>query len=227
MSLLVPPEHAAILKKWLELPSEEAEKFSSALAKAKPHFNAEELARAIVPHCDLAPELVIGIVQVLISVYRTGEPEKPFETFLDRDAKPSLTRAKVFSDGKEEEEWVRLRKFLLRTLLLEGTVGATAKAGPILTEHERVYESVRVMTDFRPIFHVDVSDQPDAGLIIHMLKITHRDKYQRKFDAYYALDSNDVAKMKGVLDRALEKENALRKTMEKAGLTVLDVKSYY
>lgn len=227
MFLRVPPEHVAILKEWLELPSEKAETLSVALANAKPRFNAQELARSITPHCDLPAGLVHGIIHVLISVYRTGEPEKPFETFLDRDVRPALQAEKTFSEGKEEEEWNRLRKFLLHALLLEGIVGTTAKAGIILTEHERIFDSVRIMTDFRPIFHVDVSEKPNAGVVIHMVKITHRDKQDRRFDSYYALDSNDVAKMKSALDRAVEKEKSLRKTMNDAGLSALDVQAHY
>ena len=227
MFLRVPPEQVAVLKKWLELPSEQAETLSSALANAKPHFNAQELARSIIRQCDLPNGLVFGIIHVLISVYRTGEPEKPFEAFLDRDVKPALQAAETFSEGKEEEEWDRLRKFLLQALLLEGIVGTTAKAGIILTEHERIFDNVRIMTDFRPIFHVDVSEKPNAGLIVHMVKITHRDKYDHKFDSYYALDSNDLEKMRKALDRAVEKDKSLRETMNDAGLSVLDVKPYY
>ncbi len=227
MSLIIPPDHIDFLKRWLELPSEKTAQISSALEKAGPRFNAFELAKAINPCCDLAPELVAGIVEVLVSVYRTGEPAKPFETFLDRDVRPALQRAKTFSEGQEEEQWGRLRKFLLHALSMEGTVGTTAKAGTILTEHERIFENVRVFTDFRPIFHVDVSEKPNAGVIVHMLKITHRDKYKRKFDEYYALDSNDIAKVKDALDRAVQKEKSLRETMESAGLSVLDVQAFY
>ena len=227
MSLTVPPGHIAVLKKWLELPTEEATKFSSALEGAKAQFNGPELAKSIVPTCALSPALIYSIVEVLINVYRAGEPQKPFETFLDGSVKPALVHAKTFSEGKEEEEWGRLRQFLLHALSLEGILGTTAKAGEILTGHEKIFETARVMTDFRPIFHVDVSEKPDAGLVIHMLKITQRDKHSRKFDTYYALDTNDIEKLMGVLDRAVKKEKALRKMMEDAGLRVLDVKAFY
>lgn len=227
MFFLVPPQHVAVLKRWLELPGEGIEQFSAALEKTKPHFNAPDLAAELIPLSELPPDLVRGIVELLISVYRTGEPEKPIETFLDRDVKLALTHTKVFSEGKEHEEWGRLRKFFLHALSLERVIGTTAKAGPVLTEHERIFQGARVLTDFRPIFHIDVSEKPNAGLIIHMLKITQRDKYDKKTDAYYAMDSNDVAALKQVLDRALEKEKALHQTMNDAGLTVLDVKAYY
>jgi hypothetical protein len=227
MSLIIPPAHIAILKKWLELPTEQVAKFSRALERARPYFNGHELAAAIIPDCGLSPQLVSDIVQVLISVYRTGEPEKPFESFLDGQVRPALEHAKTFSEGKEEQDWERLRSFLLHAISLEGTLGTTAKAGFVLTEHEKIFDGIRIMTDFRPIFHVDVSEKPNAGLIIHMVKFTYRDKRGHKFDSYYALDSNDVAIMKGALDRAVEKEKSLRKAMNEAGLSVLDVKPTY
>lgn len=227
MSLQVPPDQAAILKKWLELPDDEIEKFSSALEQTEPQFNAQELAMAVSTHSTLPPQLILGIVQVLISAYRTVLPGGSFEDVLDSDVKPALGRAKTFSPGKEEEEWNRLRKFLLHALSLESTIGSTAKAGVVLTEHERIFDSARIVTDFRPIFHTNVSEKPNAGVIVHMLRITQRDARNKKIDAYYALDSNDLDALRKILDRAAEKENCLRGAMGAAGIKVLDVKAIY
>jgi hypothetical protein len=227
MSLLIPPGQAAILKKWLELPDGEIEKFLSALEQTEPQFNAEELARAVSSRSALPPQLISGILGVLITAYRTAQQGDSFEGVLDDDVKPALVRVKTFSPGKEEEEWDRLRRFLLHALSLESTIGTTAKAGPVLTEHERIFDSVRVLTDFRPIFHTDLSEKPNAGVIVHMLRITQRDKHKNKKDAYYALDSNDMEALRRVLDRALEKEKCLRDAMGGAGIKVLDIKAFY
>lgn len=229
MPLQVPPDHVLLLKKWLELPDDAIEKYSSALAQVKPEFNAQELAKSILPLCALDPNLVLGITVILITVYRTGEPQKPFETFLDRDVKPALRRGGLFAGALEEQEaqWTRLRGFLLGALQLEHIVGTTAKAGVVLTEHERIFDAAKILTDFRPIYHADVAEKPNAGVIVHMLKITHRDKQGHHFDAYFALDSNDLARMRNILNRAAEKEKALRQTMEDAGLSVLNVQPFY
>lgn len=231
MSLQVPPEHIAILRKWLELSDEDIEKYSSALGQVKPEFNAQELAKSLLPYCSpIDPGLVLAITFILITVYRTGEPQKPFEEFLDRAVRPALANGGLFAGGSPEEQekqWIRLRQFLLGAIQLERVVGTTAKAGVVLTEHERIFDDVRIMTDFRPIYHADVAEKPNAGVIIHMLKITHRDKYQRKFDAYYAFDTNDLAKLRAVLDRAGEKEKALREVMKDADVSVLDVQATY
>jgi hypothetical protein len=227
MSLRVPLDQVALIKKWLELPSEEIEKFSAALEKVGPQFNADELARTVATQSELPNDLILDVIQMLVSLYRTSEPEMPIETFLDREVKPSLIHANTFSDGKEEAEWKTLRKFLLHALSLERIIGTTAKAGIILTEHERIFAGARIMTDIRPIFHIDVSEKPNAAVIVHMLKITQRNPHRTIMDTYFALDSNDIALLKEILERAMKKEQTLRKAMNDSGVTILDVKAFY
>jgi hypothetical protein len=62
-------------------------------------------------------------------------------------------------------------------LALDDTVGTAAKAGPVLTEHERIFEDARILTDVRPIFHPDLSEKPNAAVIVHMLRLTTRDMF--------------------------------------------------
>ncbi len=83
------------------------------------------------------------------------------------------------------------------------------------------------MTDLRPIFHLNVSEKPDAAVIIHMLKISQRDNFGHRSDEYFALDSNDIAMMKELFERALKKETTLKGIMEKSGVTVLDPKLFF
>jgi hypothetical protein len=227
MSLQVPPDQVVILKAWLELPKEKVAAFSAALEQAAPQFNAPELAKTLIPHSDLSPGLVFGIVDVLISVYRTGAPQKPFDAFLDREVRPALARAKMFSQESQEREWGTLREFLFHALSLENIIGTTAKAGDVLTENERIFNSARIMTDFRPIFHVDASELPNAGVIVHILRITQRDRHGHQKDICYALDINDVLNLRNILDRAAEKESVIRSVMDKTGITTLHVESFY
>jgi hypothetical protein len=112
-------------------------------------------------------------------------------------------------------------------LSLERSVGTAAKAGPVLTQHERIFVGARIMTDLRPIYHLDVSEKPDAAVIIHMLRITQRDNFGVHSDQYFALDSNDIAAMKELIDRAEKKEKTLKSIMQNSGVTVLDPKFFF
>ena len=230
MAFRVPPDQIGHIKKFLELSDEKIDGFLNALTKARPQFNVADLAAEISEPLDVPRPLADGIVRVLASIYLTrdlGTP--PLENFLDREVFLALKRAQVFPAEAEntEAQWKRLRKFLLAALSLERSLGTAAKAGPVLTQHERIFSGARILTDLRPIYHLDVSEKPDAAVIIHMLRITQRDNYGKHTDEYFALDSNDIKLMKDVLERALKKENTLKSIMKNSGVTVLDPKLFF
>ncbi len=227
MAFRVPPEQIGHIKKFLELPDEKIAGFLDALAKADPQFNVSDLAAEVSGPLDVPQPLAEGIVRVLASLYLTRDLEQPIEKFLDQEVFIALKRAQAFSAENIKDQWSKLRKFLLAALLLERSVGTAAKAGPILTQHERIFNGARIMTDLRPIFHLNVSEKPDAAVIIHMLRITQRDNFGRQSDEYFALDSNDIAVMKKLIERALKKEKTLRGIMENSGMTVLDPKLFF
>jgi hypothetical protein len=222
MAFRVPPEQINHVKKFLELPDEKAAGFLDALANAGPQFNVADLAAEISGQSDVPLPLAEGIVRVLASLYLTRELGQPIENFLDTQVFIALRRAEAFSVENIKDQWSKLRKFLVAALSLERSVGTAAKAGPVLTQHERIFAGARIVTDLRPIFHLDVSEKPDAAVIVHMLRITQRDNFGRKSDEYFALDSNDLLLLKDLIERATKKEKTLKGIMESSGMAVLD-----
>jgi hypothetical protein len=230
MAFRVPPDQIGHIKKFLELPDEKIGGFLDALAKSGPKFNVSDLAAEVSGPLHVPGPLAEGIVRVLASLYLTRDFGQPIEEFLDRDVFFALKRAQVFSAENIEDakvQWNKLRKFLVGALSLERSVGTAAKAGNVLTQHERIFNGARIMTDLRPIFHLNVSEEPDAAVIIHMLRITQRDNFGQQSDEYFALDHNDVALMKEIIERAIKKEETLRGIMENSGVTVLDPKLFF
>jgi hypothetical protein len=227
MALRVPDKQIVHIKKLLELPDDKVAKFLDALSKVGPQFNVDDLSTEVSERLDLPREFAWGVIKVLISLYLTRTWKQPVERFVDRDVHAALKKAKVFSTENSDAEWQKLRKFLISALSLERTVGTAAKAGNVLTQHERIFANARIMTDVRPIFHLDVSEKPESAVIVHMLKITQRDNFGNHADQYFALDSNDIATMQGLLDRAVMKEKTLRAVMKESGVTVLDPKLFF
>jgi hypothetical protein len=227
MTLKVPPDHVVYIRELLKLPDETMDRFLSALDTADPQFNFADLARQIPTFENVPPFLTEGVVRVLVSLYRTGDRGKPVPRFLDEEVFPALKRAKAFSEEDGDAEWEKLRKFLLGAMCHERTVGTAAKAGPVQTDHERIFVNAKINTDLRPIYHFDVSEKPDAATMVHMLKITHRNQYSHKSDVFIALDSNDLATLKEVIERALKKEETLRAVMKNTGVTVLGAGLFY
>lgn len=227
MALLVPADQIGHIKKFLELPDEKIDIFLDALRNAGPQFNVADLALEISGRVDVPPFLADGIVRVLASIYLTRDLRTPVEKFVDREVFVALKRAQAFPAETIEIQWRRLRTFLVAALSLERSLGTAAKAGPVLTQHERIFAGARIMTDLRPIYHLDVSEKPDAAVIIHMLRITQRDNFGKHSDEYFALDSNDIAAMKVIIDRAEKKEKTLKDIMENSGVTVLNPKLFF
>jgi hypothetical protein len=167
----------------------------------------------------------------LTSLYRTKDADgtTALETFIDRGVARALRKAAIFPGEDAAVQWARLRKFFIAALSLENVVGTAAKAGYVLTQHERIFVKARILTDVRPIFHSNVSEKPGSALIIHMLQMTQRDNQDphKVEDLYFALDSNDISSLKALLDRALQKEETLRALMTESGVAVLYPKATF
>jgi len=228
MPLSVPPPHVAHVKKLLELQEDSVNAFIAALAKAKPHFNLRDLGDEVSQVSNLPRELVSGVVQVLGSLYLTKDSQDtPLKNFVDEGVQDALKASNAFDKDRMEEQWAKLRQFLLSGLSLEDTLGTAAKAGYVHTQHERIFFNARIMTDVRHIFHQDVAEKPQAALLVHMLRITERDNQGHKWDKYFALDSNDLRKMRALIDRALKKEETLKQLTEKSGVALIDPKANF
>lgn len=228
MSLTVPPQQVAHIQKLLELSDDKIEEFLDALAKAGPQFNLADLSHEVADRLNLPAELVGGVVGVLGSLYLTKDrPSTPLETFIDQDVAAALKNAPTFSPENADAQWKRLRRFLVAALSLENTVGTASKAGYVLTQHERIFVSAQILTDVRPIFHSNVSENPESAVIVHMLRVTQRSNHRQREDQFFALDSNDVRDLRVVIDRALQKEKTLKSLMKDSGVTILNPKATF
>lgn len=228
MALRVPQDQIVHLKNFLELPDEKIKEFLNALIKARPEFNVDDLNEQLSKGLDLPKDLVKGLIGVLASLYRVNDRRNiPIETFVDREVYPALKQTDIFSETVAAIQWPRLRNFFLAALSLEKTVGTTAKVGYVMTQHERIFTGARIFTDVRSIFHHNVAEKPESAVIIHMLRISQRDNYQKQTDEYFALDSNDIRTLKAVIDRALRKEEALKGLMENSGVIIIPPKAHF
>lgn len=213
------------------------------LAKAGAKFNTFDLAAHLSRRMGLPRPVAEGVIQVLASIYLAREAQGiPLEMFLDEQVRPALKTAlvegKAGAKGKSganaslrsedaEARWAKLRDFFMATLVLDDTVGVAAKAGPVLTDHERIFVDAKILTDIRPIFHPDPSEKPNAAVIVHMLRITTRDILGSQKAQYFALDANDIRFIKHLLDRAIKKEETLNSLLDTSGVTVIAPKEIF
>lgn len=123
-----------------------------------------------------------------------------------------------FEGDIENEFKVRLTKLLENEQLL-----LASKTTDIMTEYENVFLAARIISDIRPVFGFD-TDTPKVGIIVHNLNIHyHQGESEEHSDIHLALDLDDLKKFKDVIERAEKKELALKTTIEKSGMSYLNI----
>jgi hypothetical protein len=118
----------------------------------------------------------------------------------------------------------RLSVRLAKLLVLDSLNLIDTKAKELQLEAEHTLCDARIITDLRPVFGGNVSDSPDAMIIVHTLKLGyHNSKNQQHVEMYIALDADDIGKMIEVLKRAQEKSRTLKQKLEASGIRIMDV----
>jgi len=97
-----------------------------------------------------------------------------------------------------------------------------ARSHHVLLEHSATYSSALIVSDIRAVFGDDVTDQPDAAVIVHMLNFIYYSAGRRESIAL-ALDEKDIDLLMDVLERARTKNKTLKETITKSGLKYIKV----
>ena len=201
------------------------------LSDARPSFSIYKLAEQIRTRVEVPEGILDGILRVTAALYRARDlTGAPIEEFVDGDIFRALKSAKILADDDKKagkSNWLKLRKFLVKTLAMHHSVGTASKTGHVMTQHERIFHAARILTDVRPIFYPDVTDTPDAAVVTHMLRITQRNNQGERSDIFVAMDRNDVISLRSTLDRALAKEDTITKLIVKAEVQLINPEEIY
>jgi hypothetical protein len=124
----------------------------------------------------------------------------------------------VFSENEKENF---KKRFLL--LLENKHIYYASKGFSLMREHSNVFLSSRIITDIRPVFDIDLDNEPQAAIIIHKLHVHYQaDKEGDHKDIFLALDSSDLKSLKEAIVRAERKEVSLQGVFKKANVTNLN-----
>lgn len=242
MALTVPPEALRPIQSLLDLSDENIQKIVKAVAEAHSKFNINDLAAEVTQRTGFPRSLTDGIVQIIATLYKARESaDMSLEAFVDEQVAPAVKSTFLAQAGRDKDKkktntkpedetdamWARFRPFLAATLALDDTLGTAAKAGPVMTDHERIFDDARILTDARLIFHADLSEKPNAGIIVHMLRIVTRDIFGHREPQFFALDSNDVRFLRQLLDRAIKKEETLKGVLSSTQIEVIEPKAFF
>ena len=144
-------------------------------------------------------------------------------TVIEDDIVAALRKldSEVINEAKDED-FSEFKAFVVKLTRSQDTLGLGAKAARLSLQHERVFVFSEIFSDMRSIFPEDVSSQPANAVIIHSLKI-HSHKDDKHSETYFAMEHQDLIRLKKVVDRAIAKHETLSAMSERFGLRVIEL----
>jgi hypothetical protein len=110
----------------------------------------------------------------------------------------------------------------ITALLQNATVRRYAKAMGLRNEYERIVTDTRILSDIRPVFDDDQEDPSiKAAIVNHTLRFTYNAGDGERHETHFALDVDDLKKLKAQIDKALKKDKASQGLVEAANVVVL------
>jgi len=116
-----------------------------------------------------------------------------------------------------------LKNNLSLLLTTRGNINLTIKALKLLGEYEKILVDTRIITDVRFVFEENIEKNSNNAVIVHQLKISFNENDKLR-DNYFALDANDLKSLRDNIERALKKEELIKKMnfSEKINFITLD-----
>ena len=206
------------LKALAALPEDAVKELLAVLGEERATFASTDFSRRVASKVSGVEEQdVISIIQTLLSMYRARQD---YGVSTDVVFGNLASRPDEFEVTSEQRAQIESR---LPDFLNLESLTVTAKSFSILTSHERIFIKTQILTDMRPIFGDDDSGKPKAAVIVHMLKLTYRQD-EEDVDFFVAMDTEDISKLRDVLDRADKKAASLQTLLEATDVPYLEVR---
>ncbi len=222
-TLKIPVAYRAALGKLIALPVQDMSALKGALKKASPSLVLPDMAKRIAVEIKLGEDETYEVMRVLARLYTIRARRQ--DVSLSEFAEEVCRAAQIAELKPAEGSWDRFKNDLQELLSFHASLGVTAKALEIARETERAFCSARILTDLRPVFREELDAGPAAAVILHNLRIAFhvQDDLQEFF---VAMSTPDLRSLKAVVERAIRKEESLRKVAASAGLQCLETETH-
>lgn len=206
----VPPAQRVALTALARREAAHSDRVLEVIEGMPPYLPAAELARRVAEATDLSPAEADGLVRASLSLAT--------QTKYHGWSAEEIAKGVAASSDLELDQTDRatVEPYLQRLVAAEA-IRSTARAVDLQTDHERLYHDARVLTDIRPVFGGNPDEAPTGAVVNEVLKLEYWEGNEFKH-VYVALDRNDLVQLKKVIDRAITKTDALRATLDSAGL---------
>lgn len=226
LPLEIPGSDYDALVVFLALSEIETAALVGALKEATPTLSPMRLAKDVAARVPMDLARAKTILRVLRSMYRvraTMDAPLPelVEAICSALGAAAEKRKELRVDGPRRE---RFKKELGEILSLDETLGVSARGMQVMQEHERTLCTARLLTDARPVFRPDVSQDPAAMVLSHTLCLDYhtRGRSGQEVSSFYvAADASDLRELRRLIDRALAKEATMRRLISSTGVRPL------
>jgi len=221
-SLTIPKRDYDSIQELIDLDDATFNTFSEALKNARPTLLRSEFIESISEQLPAIKKGAIKkIVLVVLSLYSVRDIHDISPEVLADGLCEAAEEIKSPGFPFDAAKRSMLKSRVTRLLTYDTSVGVTAKAGDILTEHQRIFCSARILSDIRPIFTQPVASISGA-VLVHMLQIAYHENGEHK-EFYVALDTLDLKKLKEVVNRAEQKTKTIEGFLQKSSVNYLPV----
>lgn len=223
LKLTVPPERIKALTSFVSYSPEELAALFEALRAESPSLHLNELSNVVAEKTGMTRESVYETLSLLASLSAARES---FGSNVDEFIRDLRTAMEELDDPQlKKSDWGNFQRYLAEALGSDTALSVTGKAASVMTDQAHVYCYGRVLTDMRPIFRNNVEDGPAAFVAVHTLKLAYHENFARpRKEFFVALDRTDVEELIALLQRALTKEDSLKKVSLATGLPLLEAK---
>lgn len=216
-SLTPPIEHRKAILVLAQLEERKYESLKKALTstvKPEPRDVAETVST------DAATKPIRDVVISLLSMhsvrahYNVGVPEfvRSVMDGIEFADDPAFSSSELTAGAKRLEE----------LLSIESPISHTSKVSEVATDHGMVFCGCRILTDVRPIFGEDATQEPKEMAIVHNIKIGYHENGRHK-EFFISADGTDLKNLKDAIERAEAKEKTLSTFFDSKGVKVSDL----
>jgi hypothetical protein len=205
-----------------KLSVEDSKRVTQILSGIPVGYTEKKLAVLLHEKCTFSELDSFNIAAVLFSLMplklnaTTGNSDK----FVVELAQAYSEQSKT--DNKKEVA-EKLRENLNILLEADGNLRLTQKAKYLQGEYEKVYLEARIISDVRLVYENAIENVAKHALVVHQLRVHFSENGEHK-NLYFALDNNDLKKLKDIILRAELKDTQISNGTYTTGLQFIDFK---
>lgn len=216
-NLTVPDEYASGLSRIVNLSIEDSRKIAKALEQAKT-TNLRELTELVV---SAVPGVSVREAREMVAALRSlYSARTSLEVTVDAFVNEVLKAARQNVTPQNPPVDMSSQADSLRNLLSVRPLSMVSKARGLHIDHENIFCSARIISDIRPIFDVDITQEPTGFVMAHILKLGYHHSGKHT-ELYVALDKLDLQTMIDALQRAQTKAASIKNFSRSKDLSIL------